>query len=798
MEKRFWNLVITSFMLFLLASCGEPVLEDEHEPDHEDPPDSEWIIEPIDAAIVGQCYVDEYPALSDVEGPSELDILIVSYGAINLKPERDRLADNLDVLIAQFPPEVDYRIGVIQGFGTHHIRSGKLYRRNNEPLVLRSDSLSVAQIQQHVRSKLNPHALEVVMESIFGAGSMGMVSLYQALTTNKAEIQGQGLLRDEASLLVLFVSDQADVCAVYPQGVQTRNKLSRASSITARAIAYERDCFPDGELLSAQRLVETISEATAGEHSVAGVFYNNPLTVPHAAWKEFGFGYNDVIAAANGISHDLASSNYAEAMAKIGSYASANVVQGELFNLRANNILPQTIEALLDGDRVRHTFYPETNQVSLFDGRGDHQAITLKYCERKLADQRENLQVEPGGNHTCALHANGTVRCWGQNNFGQLGQGHTQNLGDASPVADIPALEFSEPVIQLAAGGFHTCALLQSGSVQCWGRNDVGQLGLGDSIHRGINETAPEVPFISLGAPAAAIYAGTSHTCALMENGSVRCWGRNLYGELGLGVSGSVGTTNVPTDVPALVFTKEVSALDISTVSAHTCAIFTDNTMSCWGRNDTGQLGYGDTVNRGLTIKASDLPYVSVDSTQGPIFVATGNLHTCVMLDGLDAKCWGSNQAGALGRIDTTSIGATDLPSDWSVINLGYSISGIANSNATTCALSADLGVKCWGDNRNGQAGVKSPDYVARDTDVSTLDFIDFGGLQFDSIVGGTAHFCGLTRGDGKILCWGDNRQGQLGFGDTLSSNSSLLGGPATRGLLDFGFDEDGDSAEQD
>lgn len=782
-------------MALILVGCGEALEDDLGDLI----PDEDPIIEPIDAAIIGQCYQDNYPALIDQDdlGPSELDILIVSYGSINLRPQRDRLADNLDYLIAELSPEIDFRIGVIQGFGEHSSRSGRLYRRQNEPLVLRSDELSTSQIQQHVRSKLNPHAVEVVLESVFGAGSMGMYSLYKALTTNQAEIKTQGMLRDEASLLVIFVSDQADVCAVYPEGVQTRNKILRGTTFTSRANAYQRDCFPGGELLSASRLVNKMNNATNGALSVGGVFYNNPMTVPHAAWKEYGFGYTDIIQESRGISHDLASSNYGEALAKIGSYASANVVQGERFNLQANNILAPTIKAYVDGERVAHQYFPETNQVSLVDGRSELFDVEIHYCERKLGETRESLLVEVGGNHSCALHSDGSVRCWGQNNFGQLGQGHSDNLGDDEPVSSIPPLVFSEPVLQLSAGGFHTCVLVESGAVYCWGRNDFGQLGLGDGLHRGINVLATEVPPVALGGPAAAIYSGTTHNCAIMDNGDVRCWGSNLVGELGTGLSGHVGIDNLPSDFPPLSFNKEVARLDLSSISSHSCALFTDLTMKCWGRNLNGQLGLGDTIDRGMAETLASVEEVSVDTESDPIFIATGNTHTCVLLDSLDMKCWGRNERGQLGRTDTTEIGATDLPSDWSPIQLGYSVRGITTSNIGTCALS-ELGVKCWGDNRFGQAGVKSPDNVGLNVEPQDLDFIDFGGLQFETIVGGLAHYCGLTKGDGKILCWGDNRQGQLGFGNTISSNSNLVGGPGSRGLIDFGFDEADDPDQED
>lgn len=748
------------------------------------------VFDPIDPAEVGQCFQDTYPGVPvDNQVPQELDIVIVSYGAVNLKPHRDRLANNLNHLIESLNPSIDFRIGVIQGLGDHSSKSGRLYQRKSEPLVLRSDSLTTAEIQSHVKSKLNPHPVEVVLESIFGAGSMGMYSLYKAMTENKADIKSLGLLRDDASLLVLFVSDQADVCAVYPEGANTRNKRFRDHPHSSRAQAYVNDCFPGGELLSAERLVQEMKNSTNGSVSVGGVFYNNEATTPTAAWKEFGYGYTDVIEAANGISHDLASSNYAEALAKIGTHASATVVQDEFFNLNAQNILPGTIQISVDGETKPFFYYPELSQIQLVDARMSDSDVVVSYCDRKLLDQRENLQVETGGNHTCALHRDGSVRCWGQNNFGQLGQGTSESLGDNEPVSSIEALVFEERVTQITAGGFHTCALLESGNIRCWGRNDRGQLGLGDTLNRGILEKATELPVVSLGGQAVGVYAGTSHTCAILDDQTVRCWGRNANGELGVGTTTNIGDVDMPSDHAALDFGKDIIKLDISSVSSHTCALFADNSAKCWGRNDVGQLGLGVTDSKGDDELATSLNDISVDLSAKPIYITTGNFHSCVLLDSQDMKCWGANSYGQLGYLGVSSIGANDLPSDHAPVNFGISIKAVAASNLGTCVLTAANGIKCWGDNRFGQTGIKSPDTIGDDFDITTLEDVDFSGIEMDSIVGGTSHYCGLSKGDGRIICWGDNRQGQLGYGDNISNNSTLIGHPGTRGFINFGFD---------
>lgn len=784
----FKKLPFTLFLLLTLSSCMGGGEEAPSEPSE---PVVGSVFEPVDPAQIGQCYQDSYPGVPvENQIPPELDIVVVSYGAINLKPHRDRLANNLNHLIESLHPDIDFRVGVIQGLGSHSSRSGKLYQRHSEPHVLRSDSLTTSEIQSYVKSKLNPHALEVVIESIFGAGSMGMVSLYKALTENKAEIQSQGLLREDASLLVLFVSDQADVCAVYPEGVTTRNKRYREHPHSSRAQAYENDCFPGGEFLSAQRLVEQMQGATNGSLSVGGVFYNNEATTPTAAWKEFGYGYNDVILAANGISHDLASSNYAEALSKIGTHASATVVQDELFNLNAQNILPGTIEISVDGELNPFFYYPELAQVQLVEPRMSDSDVVISYCDRKLLDQRENLQVETGGNHTCALHRDGSVRCWGQNTFGQLGQGTSENLGDNEPVSSIEPLVFDERVTQISGGGFHTCALFESGNITCWGRNDFGQLGFPDGLNRGIDERATELPYVELGVNANAIYAGTTHTCAIVGEREVKCWGNNSLGELGQGTTDQLSLISNPSQIPTISFEKDISKLDLSSISSHTCALFTDGSQKCWGRNTNAQLGLGNLDNMGDNETLDQVPYTNVDNNNLSTFIATGNGHTCSLLDNQNMKCWGTNNVGQLGAPGVAIIGGEDQPADHPQIDAGISIIGIAAGNLSTCVLTSARQVRCWGDNRQGQAGVKTPQFVGVDTQVRDIPDIDLSGVEVESIVGGNLHHCALSKGDGRIICWGDGRLGQLGYGDNISSSLSEFETPGSRGFINFEFSE--------
>ncbi len=374
-----------------------------------------------------------------------------------------------------------------------------------------------------------------------------------------------------------------------------------------------------------------------------------------------------------------------------------------------------------------------------------------------------------GRAHTCVLTGERKVRCWGDNAYGQLGYGNTQDIGDAPTrlpytAGDVPL--GAEPVVQLAAGRDHTCALLESGVVTCWGRNQFGQLGYGRTDNLADGEPVTSFGYVTLGGLATRIAAGGDHSCAVLVGGAVRCWGYNVYGQLGRGNTANVGD-NEPVysagnvDLGAGVVVKELALGEY-----HTCALTTAGAVKCWGYNAFGQLGYGNTSTVGDNEQLTNLANVSLT---GPVRkIAASDASTCALTQTGAIRCWGDNAYGQLGQSlgaggsawgDSSSELPSTLPND---IAVGGQVSDVVGGQDHVCGLLNNGTLKCWGYNGYGQLGTGSTSNLS----APSATPIDLDGVSVYQVVAGHYHTCAL-RANGTARCWGRGDEGQLGRGST-------------------------------
>nr|BAG82722.1 hypothetical protein [uncultured bacterium] len=347
--------------------------------------------------------------------------------------------------------------------------------------------------------------------------------------------------------------------------------------------------------------------------------------------------------------------------------------------------------------------------------------------------------ISAGGSHTCALTDGGAVKCWGDNSAGAVGDGTGDDRN--SPV-DVDGL--TSGVAAISSGGGHTCALTDAGGLKCWGWNFRGQLGDNSEISR-----SSPVDVAGLSTGVTAVSSGAQHTCALLEEGGVQCWGRNAENQLG---DGTENGSLVPVDADG---TEDAAGIHAG--GFHTCITNADGGIQCWGWNEDGQLGDDSTTDAGAPVDVVGL-------ASGVDEVSLGEEHSCARIeDGI--QCWGNNNRGQLGdNTDDSRLTPVDVLQGGDVL---AGISALGAGSTHSCAVTNSGGILCWGGNDFGQLGDGSTVTSTVAVEHSTLT----SGIA--AVGAGEDHTCALTDGGG-VKCWGRNSQGQLGNGKLVNSSEPV------------------------
>ena len=322
-----------------------------------------------------------------------------------------------------------------------------------------------------------------------------------------------------------------------------------------------------------------------------------------------------------------------------------------------------------------------------------------------------------GGEHTCGIRENGTLWCWGRNNYGQIGNGHT---GGNAPPSQVGG---KTDWVDVTGGGASTCAIRANRSLRCWGLNHRGQIG---DRTRKVRAVPTRVPGPNTWR---SVSMGFFHTCAIRTDDTLWCWGDNSAGQLGQGhTKQSLNRHQVKGRW--------------STVAAGgwtTCATKVNGSLWCWGRNLFGQLGIGSYANRSRPAR--------VGTAQSWKQVAVSWTHTCARQRNGVVRCWGRNTQGQLGTGDTEgSSRPRRVVGDHRATSVGV-------AEGTSCLVDRGGSLWCWGDNRYGQTG------GGGDT---ALTPVRRGG-SYTTVSGGWLHVC--AAGDSSSACLGNNERGQLGDG---------------------------------
>jgi alpha-tubulin suppressor-like RCC1 family protein len=346
-----------------------------------------------------------------------------------------------------------------------------------------------------------------------------------------------------------------------------------------------------------------------------------------------------------------------------------------------------------------------------------------------------NIPIATGDNHTIAVVSDGTIRSWGYNRNGQLGNGNTNNLYIPTAISNITGVK------QFAAGNCYVLAIMNDGTVKAWGLNNYGQLGLGDTTERHTPTTIPNLIGVKQ------IAANSISSYALMNDGTVKSWGNNDCGQLGNGNQTQTNLTT-PTTIPNLT-----GVIQIFVGNQQAFALMNDGTVRAWGYNANGLLGNG---NSNSLLSPTNIPNLS-----GIKQLVTSSTHSLALLNDGTVKAWGWNLYGqiGIGSASDSTYPPTLVPNLTGVKQIGM-------GGGCSFALINDGTVKSWGYNGNGQLGNGGA--------TSYTPTLISGLTGVKQLICGSSHTLVMLN-NGSLMAWGNNSYGQLGLGDTTQRNVPTL-----------------------
>ena len=369
-----------------------------------------------------------------------------------------------------------------------------------------------------------------------------------------------------------------------------------------------------------------------------------------------------------------------------------------------------------------------------------------QYAVDLISNNDKIVKIDAGNNYNCGILDNGSVMCWGSNSAGRAGAGLLQN-GYVAGNQFVPALitgslGANRTAVAISAGGEGTtCALLDNGSVACWGSGGNGYLGNGDT-----NDSYVPTLTGSFGAGRTAVAISTAqhHSCAILDNGSVACWGKGGDGQLG---NGGTDDKYTPTLTSSLHPNSNRTAIALATGYHFTCALLDNGQVSCWGgAGGTGRLGDGQSRTHHTPTLTNSF---GENRTATSISAYYG--HTCVILDNGLVSCWGSGGNGRLGNGGTSN---QNTPTLTSSLGTNRTAVALSSGDSHTCAILDNGSVSCWGRGGNGRLGNGGTSDQITPTLTSSLG----ANRTAVALSSGGYHTCAILD-NGFGSCWGSGSQ---------------------------------------